>query len=283
MNGARPAVAAVAGVDGVAGLPAVAGVAGGRPPATLRGPVRTSRLLLAAVVGAQVAYPRLPAARRVAATRAIVGLVLGASVTDAAEERGAARAAALTGTAAAIGFGAELAGVARGLPFGRYAYSGQLGPRVRGVPLLAAACWPMMARPSWAVAGRITARRAPRAALAAGALAAWDVYLDPRMVRDGYWTWERRGAYEDVPLSNFAGWVATAAAVFAVWAVLDGDDAAAGDDGALALYAWTWIGEGVANVLFWERPRVALAGGVAMGAFALPALRARLAAGPRGR
>lgn len=235
------------------------------------------------MVGAQLAYPRLPAARQVAATRAIVGLMLGASVAEAVEERGAGRAAALTGTAAAIGFGAELAGVARGLPFGPYAYSGKLGPRVRGVPVLAAACWVMMARPSWAVAGRISPRRVPRAALAAGALTAWDVYLDPRMVREGYWTWERPGRYEDVPLSNFAGWVATAGAVFALWAVLDGDDSAAGDDGALALYAWTWVGEAVANALFWQRPRVALAGAGAMGAFALPALRARLAAGRRGR
>lgn len=245
--------------------------------------MRTSRLLLAAVVGAQVAYPRLPAARRVAATRGIVGLMLGASVADAVAERGGARAAVLTGSAAAIGFGAELAGVASGLPFGHYAYSDKLGPRVRGVPLLAAACWAMMAGPSWAVAGRITRRRGPRAALAAGALAAWDVYLDPRMVREGYWTWERPGRYEDVPLSNFAGWVATAGAVFALWTVLDGDDARTDDDGALALYAWTWIGEGVANLLFWRRPRVAVAGGTAMGAFALPALRARLAAGRRGR
>jgi putative membrane protein len=101
------------------------------------------------------------------------------------------------------------------------------------------------------------------------------------MVREGYWTWERPGRYEDVPLSNFAGWVATAGAVYALWTVLDGGDAGAGDDGALALYTWTWIGEGVANLLFWQRPRVALAGGSAMGVFAVPALRARLAAGRR--
>jgi putative membrane protein len=56
----------------------------------------------------------------------------------------------------------------------------------------------------------------------------------------------------------------------------DGTDDPPGDgDGALALYAWTWAGETVANAVLWRRPRVALAGGVAMGAFAVPAVIAR--------
>ena len=45
--------------------------------------------------------------------------------------------------------------------------------------------------------------------LAAGALTAWDVFLDPRMVREGYWTWPGGGRYEGVPASNFAGWFVT--------------------------------------------------------------------------
>jgi putative membrane protein len=49
----------------------------------------------------------------------------------------------------------------------------------------------------------------------------------------------------------------------------------AGDDGALALYVWTWVGETFANAVLWRTPRVAAAGGAAMGAFAVPALMAR--------
>jgi hypothetical protein len=65
--------------------------------------------------------------------------------------------------------------------------------------------------------------------------------------------------------------------VFGTFALVDGrDDPARDGDGALALYAWTAAGELVANAVLWRRPRVALAGGAAMGAFALPALRARL-------
>lgn len=240
--------------------------------------VRASRALLGATVAAQLAYPQLPERRATAATRGIVALVTATSVAELAERRGAARAVALTAASSLIGFGAEVAGVKTGRPFGSYNYSGRLGPKVAGVPALAAAAWTMMASPCWTVAGLVTRRRGARAALAAGALTAWDLALDPRMVREGYWTWPGGGRYEDVPASNFLGWFAVGGAIFAVWAVVDGadDDGAAGADVPLVLYAWTWIGEIAANLLFWRRPRVAATAGAAMGAFAIPALVARL-------
>jgi uncharacterized membrane protein len=238
------------------------------------------RPLFAALVASQVAYSRLPESRRVAATRGIVGLMLATSLAEARGRR------SLVGVAGSVGFAAELVGVATGKPFGHYTYSGKLGPRVGGVPLLAAAAWAMMARPSWVVAGLITRgrdgpprptarRRAARVLTAAGALTAWDVFLDPRMVREGYWTWPEGGRYEDVLRSNFLGWFATGAGVFALWSVVDADDDAS-SDGALALYTWTWVGETFANAVLWRRPRVALAGSLAMGAFAAPALAKRL-------
>jgi uncharacterized membrane protein len=254
--------------------------------------MRPSRLLLGALAGAQLAYPRLPRVRQEPATLGIVALMLATSVADGAEARGPRRAAALAGTAAGVGFAAELAGVATGRPFGHYAYGPALGRQVGGVPLAAAAAWTMMARPSWVVAGLVSRRRLSRVALAAAALTAWDVFLDPRMVRDGYWTWDPPGRYEGVPLQNYAGWLATGGVVFALWAAIDaGDDPLAPapggalreGDGALTLYAWTLAGETVANLAFWQRPRVAAAGAVAMGAFAGPALVQRLRAGPAGR
>ena len=225
--------------------------------------------LLAAAAGARASPRRGPSS----------GLLLAASATEAAAARGGRRGPLLVLAAGSLGFATELAGVATGRPFGHYVYSSRLGPRVGGVPLAAAAAWAMMARPAWVVAGLLTRRRAARAALAAGALTAWDVFLDPRMVREGYWSWPGGGRYEGVPATNFAGWLITSAAIFAVWAVADADDDPAHDgDGALALYAWTWIGESFANIVIWRRPRVALAGGTAMGLFAAPALRARLRA-----
>jgi putative membrane protein len=236
-----------------------------------------SRALFCALVAAQLAYGRLPPSRREAATRGIVGLMLAASVAEAVEARGVRRGALPVAAAGATGFAAELAGVATGRPFGHYSYSGKLGPRVGGVPLLAAAAWAMMARPAWVVAGLLARRRALRVPLAATALTAWDLFLDPRMARDGYWTWPGGGRYEGIPASNFAGWLMTGAGVFAVWALLDPDDDPRRDgDGALALYVWTWVGETFANAVLWRAPVTAAVGGAAMGAFAVPALRARL-------
>ena len=240
--------------------------------------MRPSRVLLGALAGAQIVYGRLPAHRLTGATRAIVGLMLATSVAEAVEARGVRRGALPVAAAGGLGFAAELAGVATGRPFGHYTYSGKLGPRVGGVPLLAAAAWAMMARPAWVVAGLIAPRRRPaRVGLAAGALTAWDVFLDPRMVREGYWSWPGGGRYEGVPASNFLGWAVTGAGVFALWSLLDPDDDPAVDgDGALALYTWTWVGETFANAVLWRRPVVAAAGAAAMGTFAAPALRARL-------
>jgi hypothetical protein len=127
-----------------------------------------SRLALGALAAAQVAYGR--GSRPPAATRAVVGLMLGTSALDA-RASGDGRAMAAAG---AVGFGAELVGVATGRPFGRYAYSDRLGPRICGVPLLAAGAWTLMARPAWVVAGLLapsrraapTARLAPSARLA---------------------------------------------------------------------------------------------------------------------
>lgn len=238
--------------------------------------MKPSRALFAALVGAQVLYPKVPRRRLPAATRAIVTLLLATSVAEAAEARGRRRGPALVASAGALGFLAEIPGARTGKPFGRYAYSEQLGPRALGLPVLVAAAWAMMARPAWVVAGLIDRRPARRVPLAAAALTAWDVFLDPRMVRDGYWSWPGGGRYEGVPATNFLGWFATSAGVFAVWSRLDPDDDPAFDGtGALALYVWTWLGETFANVVFWRRPQVAVAGGLAMGALALPALLRR--------
>ena len=130
---------------------------------------------------------------------AIVGLLLATSAADAVGARGRAAGRALVAAAGAAGLRAELVGVATGRPFGHYTYGAGLGPQVGGVPLLAAAAWAMMARPAWVVAGLIT--RAPRwrVLAAAGALTAWDVFLDPRMVREGYWTLAGRRALRGRP------------------------------------------------------------------------------------
>ncbi|HEX8157935.1 MAG TPA: carotenoid biosynthesis protein [Solirubrobacteraceae bacterium] len=245
---------------------------------------RLAGALLGALVVAQLFYGKVARLRTPAGTKAIVGLLLGASSAEAVAARGSLRGGALVGSAAAVGFATELAGVATGKPFGHYSYSDLLGRKVGGVPVAAAAAWAMMARPAWVVAGLVARRGIVRIVIAAWALTAWDLFLDPRMVREGYWIWPGGGRYEGVPASNFLGWLVTGAGMFALWALIDGDDEPAQDgDGALGLYTWTWIGELVANLFIWRRPRVALVGGLAMGTVAVPALLVRLrAAAPAG-
>ena len=146
------------------------------------------------------------------------------------------------------------------------------------MPLLAAAAWALMARPG--LGRRRAADRAGRAArvpLAAGALTAWDVFLDPRMVREGYWSWpRRRAATRACRLSNFAGWLATGArGLRGLVGARSTASPRATDDGALALYVWTWAGETFANAVALAAPaRRPPPGRAAMGAFAVPALRA---------
>ncbi len=218
--------------------------------------MRGSRALFGALVASQVAYAYVPERRRVAATRGIVGLMTATSLAQAGAKW------PRVASAGAVGFGAELLGVATGKPFGHYTYSDKLGPKVGGVPLLAACAWAMMSRPAWSVAGRISRRRAARVPLAAGALTAWDAFLDPRMARDGYWSWPQGGRYEGIPASNFLGWYATGLIVFAPWP----DEEPC--DEAWALYLWTWVGETFANAVIWKRPVTAVVGSLAMGAFA---------------
>ena len=237
--------------------------------------MRLFRTLFGALVAGQIGYSLLPESRRPAATRAIVVLMLATALAEARAARGR-RGVGLVIAAGGLGFATELVGVASGWPFGHYSYGRGLGPRLRGVPLLAAAAWAMMARPAWIVAGTLAARNSLRVPLAAGALTAWDVFLDPRMAREGYWSWPGGGRYEGIPASNFLGWLGTSAGVFAVWAALDRERPDARDDGALVLYAWTLAGETFASAVIWRRPRVAAAGSAAMAALGVPALVRRL-------
>ncbi len=235
-----------------------------------------ARALLAGLAALQVVHGRRPAPRPPRETRAVLLAMVAASAAEAAEARGARFAAAALGVPGAIGLSAEALGVATGRPFGRYAYSGKLGPRVAGVPLLAAGAWAIMARPAWIAAGWCDRRPSRRVPIAAAALTAWDAYLDPRMAEEGYWTWAEGGRYAGVPATNFAGWFATGLAAFAATAAFDRGAPVRRDDGALALYAWTWVGEGIANAFLWRRTAPAAVGALAMGAIAVPALRGRL-------
>ena len=229
-------------------------------------------LLTGAAVLLQIVYPLTADAVRTEITVASVLVFCAAAVSDAARVHGARGAAILVAVAGGGGLLVEAVGVRTGLPFGTYAYTGDLGPSLLGVPVVVPLAWTMMAWPALVV-GRTLARRLPVALVGGVALAAWDLFLDPQMVDAGHWTW----AHPDpalplvpgVPLTNYAGWLLVAVVIVGT---LDRTLAAhARPSGpAAALYLWTYGSSVLAHVVFFDRPGSAVMGGVVMGAVALP-------------
>jgi uncharacterized membrane protein len=167
--------------------------------------------LAALLVLTAIAYPLTSGAARDAVTWAIVLLGAAVSVAHATAAHGRRTGAGLLAVVVLTAIGFEAVGLATGFPYGRYAYSAALGPTVLGVPLLVPLAWLMMAWPSRLLAARLATRRGVRVPVAAAVFAAWDVVLDPQMVRAGYWTWAhpRPGlpGIDTVPLTNLAGWL----------------------------------------------------------------------------
>jgi putative membrane protein len=116
----------------------------------------------------------------------------------------------------AYAFGIELVGVATGWPYGHFEYLVELGPMLAGmVPLgLPVFFFPLVVN-SYLLVVLLLGPRSSSTPLRLAAVAAcvvWmDVVLDPAAVALGFWTYDAAGAYYGVPLSNYAGWVLSAA------------------------------------------------------------------------
>lgn len=231
--------------------------------------------LAAAAIAAQIVYPLADVSARDRLTVVVVITFAGASLTHAGVRRGWRFAGWLLAVAGGVGAAAELVGVATGWPFGAYRYTGDLGPAVGGVPVIIPLAWTMMAYPALVIARHVTRRPVAGVVLAACALTAWDLFLDPQMVAHGQWEWAAGDAYLGVPASNYAGWLATSLVIAAaLWAAADRAEARGqatgsgrrGDAVPVVLYAWTWVGSVVAHAVFFDLGRSAVVGGVGMGA-----------------
>lgn len=140
---------------------------------------------------------------------------------------------------------------------------------------------------------------AARIVLAGWGLAAWDLFLDPQMVGQGYWRWARpRPALPGipgVPVTNFLGWLAVAVLMMAALALtlaLTTRCAPAArrprsDAPMIVLYLWTYASSVLAGVAFLHLSGPAAWIGAVMGVLALPLAmdlihrRERVPAGPR--
>lgn len=216
------------------------------------------------------------------------------SLAHCIETRGVSRSLLMLGSAFAVALTMEYLGSAHDVLFGTYDYTGLLGPTALGyVPVIIPLAWFMMLYPAWEVAGFLVARHAIRntrllsriaysvfcIVIAALAMTAWDLSLDPRMTADGAWIWQDVPMlnYFGIPLSNFIGWLVTSSLIYCVWMVLERTSHRSPlftPHSALPIWAYviTWIGEGMANALFWGGPGVAVWVFVGMGLFGAPAL-----------
>ncbi|MFZ4811339.1 MAG: carotenoid biosynthesis protein [Ilumatobacteraceae bacterium] len=212
-----------------------------------------------------------PLARRGGPVRRALSTVVVSSLfatTAAAAQRrwGTQRTAIAAGTIAGATAAVEHIGTSTGFPFGRYAYTGALRPQVVGVPAIVPLAWFAMAVPAREAAHSALgshSNRVSRVMLGAVALTAWDLFLDPQMVGEGYWGWARRGRYRGIPLTNFLGWLLTGIGVMTVLEVTLPADTRA-DETLVAEYGVMAVMETVGFAAFFRDRLVAVTGGLAM-------------------
>lgn len=202
-------------------------------------------------------------------------LMTGFALAHMLAQYGGWRGAAMALSAFGISLAAEIIGVSTGWLFGDYVYTERLGPKAFDlVPWLIPCAWLMILYPAWEITRHASVSRLVRPVLAALAITAYDLSLDPRMVADGYWIWHGGGFYFGVPFSNFVGWFVTAWAIGIVWDWLTHPG---GTQNWKRLPVWAyialWLGETIANIFFWSGPVVGVIVFVTMGVFVLPIIK----------
>ncbi len=174
-----------------------------------------------------------------------------------------------------FGYFIEFLGVHTGWPFGIYSYSSTLGFDLFGVPLVVPFAWVMMVHPSLVAARRMTTKWT--FLYGALLLAGWDLFLDPQMVDAGRWTWEITGAtipfIDNVPLSNYFGWLLASMAITALLNVslpFERRKESANLTAVTVLISWVLFSGIVGNLFFFDHAGLALLGALGFGAFAAP-------------
>jgi uncharacterized membrane protein len=181
----------------------------------------------------------------------------------AASSWGASRAGLALAFVVVATFVVERVGSTTGFPFGEYDYTGALQPTIGHVPVIVPLAWFAMGVPALEVGRAIVRSPVPAVATGAVALTAWDLFLDPQMVENGYWEWAVDGVYEGIPLSNYAGWLLTGVVVLAVVDRLRPPRSS--DVALLGLYTWWAVMNTIGFLVFFGRPLVGVVGGIGMG------------------
>jgi uncharacterized membrane protein len=241
-----------------------------------RGYAVAAATTVAAMVATPLARPG-GSTRRMLSSVVVTSLFTATSVR-AAQRWGTRRAITAAGSIAVATAAVERIGTHTGVPFGRYGYTDALRPQLAGVPAIVPLAWFAMAVPARETAHAALGHRSTatgRVVLGSAALTAWDFFLDPQMVGEGYWRWARRGAYRDIPVSNFVGWFVTGLGVMAALEkMLPVDDPDLRPDHVLVgQYTYMGVMETLGFAAFFRDRTVAAVGGAAMLPVAAAAVR----------
>jgi putative membrane protein len=174
-------------------------------------PPIAARVSLGVMVAAMIATPLFTQGgdqRRALANVVVLSLFAVGLLTTWAVHR--MRAIVAAGAVVVTTYFIELLGSTTGFPFGTYDYTSALTPQVAGVPLLVSFAWAGVTLVVYGMFAGGLARWVQLAMMAAS-ITAWDVFLDPQMVGEGYWQWQPASlAFRGIPLVNYVGWFATA-------------------------------------------------------------------------
>ncbi len=168
------------------------------------------------------------------------------ALLHAAGREGWTRALRLLALVFAVSLLFESIGVATGWVYGPYHYTDQLGVKFLGlVPFLIPVAWFMMSYPSYVIADRLVPanwkpwqRLLLVAALGGLVMTAWDLVMDPFMVKAGNWVWDVQGAYFGIPLQNYWGWWLTVFTTFALYKLFSGKT---GPQAELRFDRWAFV------------------------------------------
>jgi len=196
---------------------------------------------------------------------------------------GARRALITAGIVVGLGWGVEYIGSHTGVPFGRYHYTPELQPQLGQVPLVIPFAWLMMLPTAWAVARVIVGEASGWTFVLVSALAftAWDLFLDPQMVKWGFWTWDNdpetspQRHYFGIPWVNFVGWFVASMFITYVIVAYPTTFSLLPIGPLFFIYALTWLLETFCQLFFCALPGPALVGFVGMGVFVCTAMLAR--------
>jgi putative membrane protein len=176
---------------------------------------------------------------------------------------------------ASFGLFVEALDVATGWPFGGIKFSNLLEPKIFGVPIFIIIGWLMMAHPILVLARQISKHWI--FFFGGVGLASWDLFLDPVMVKFGFWEWspftKSVPLEPSIPLSNTLGWLLSGMALMALLhQVLPKERRKGGIDFKLIviLLSLVWLTRMFSNIFIFHNYGVAIMGGVGLGLLLIP-------------